>query len=266
MPPAISDDESASDDVPDMIPARGKAKANPEPEEDEPEAEPEAEDEDDGGEDEYRVEKILNHEFTKDGAVLYQIKWLGYEEESDMTLEPIENLDGAKEIVKAYHKKIGGEPVYEPPARSQRKKGRASGGGKRSASSAFAADSPVPTSNKKKGRKSNGVVDEPTPKRVLPPGSWDNDVLRVTSVVEETVPIKVDNKGREKDERELMGLLEWKDGMGKTQHKMKVLRQKAPQRLLDYYEQHLVFTQASDAVEDARALDTKMEEAEEEAY
>lgn len=36
-----------------------------------------------------------------------------------------------------------------------------------------------------------------------------------------------------------MGLLQWKDGPPKTQHKMKVLRQKVPQKLLDYYEQHL---------------------------
>ena len=74
-----------------MIPARGKAKADPEPVEDEPEAEEEEEEEEDGEEDEYRVEKILRHDYVN-GNLVYQIKWLGYEEESDMTWEPIENL------------------------------------------------------------------------------------------------------------------------------------------------------------------------------
>ena len=69
-----------------MIPARDKAKADSEPDEDE------VEDVDDGGEDEYRVEEILKHDFSKDGAVLYQIKWLGYNAASDLTWEPIENL------------------------------------------------------------------------------------------------------------------------------------------------------------------------------
>lgn len=85
-------------------------------------------------------------------------------------------------------------------------------------------------------------MDEEEPvaaKRDLLMGSWDDYVLRVTSIIEESVPIKVDSRGREKEEKELIGLLEWKDKGAKTQHKMKVLRKKVPQRLLDYYEQHL---------------------------
>ncbi|KAK4539904.1 hypothetical protein LTR36_009946 [Oleoguttula mirabilis] len=279
----VSDDESGSEGVPDMIPARGKAKADPEPAEAEAEEEEEEEEEEeDGGEDEYRVEKILKHDFQDDGTVVYQIKWLGYEDASDLTWEPTENIvTGAKEILKAYHKKIGGEPVYEaPPAKSSgKKKGdRAStGGGKRKASDAFAADSPAPTAvSKKKGRRSNGVAagadDEPG-KRVLPQGTWDTDVLRVTSIIEESVPVSGDTKGRgrEKESKELIGLLEWRDSAAKTQHKMKVLRQKVPQRLLDYYEQHLVFTHTADELKqqqqeeeeaeaEAEAEDARMEE------
>lgn len=73
-------------DGPDSVPAKGKipTKAT-EPEEDE-----EEDDEDD--EEEYRVEKILNHGFHDDGSALYQIKWLGYNDASDRTWEPIENL------------------------------------------------------------------------------------------------------------------------------------------------------------------------------
>ncbi|TKA69847.1 hypothetical protein B0A55_06732 [Friedmanniomyces simplex] len=233
MPPAISDDESDDVGVPDEIPAKA-AKAVAEPDEEEEEEE----EDDEEAEDEYRVEKILSHDFDK-GAVIYQIKWLGYENEEDLTWEPIENLDGAKDILKVYHKKIGGVP--EPPAKGSSKKGKGKSG-KRSASEAFDS-SPALTSSKKKtssGRRSNGVEAAEQTKRELPLGSWDDVVLRVTSIVEEAVPVKGAKAGVVTEKKELIGLLEWKkDGEKKTKHTMKVLRQKVPQRLLDYYEQHL---------------------------
>lgn len=140
--------------------------------------------------------------------------------------------EGAQDILKAYHKKIGGRP--EPKSS---KKASAKKGGKRSASQAH-LDSPVPASGgKKRGRKSdaNGTADAGP--RVLPQGSWDDHVLSVHSVLEELVEIKGGRAGDQK--KELIGLLHWKDNGPKTQHKMKVLRLKCPQRLLDYYEQHL---------------------------
>ncbi|KAI6879285.1 hypothetical protein KC359_g503 [Hortaea werneckii] len=279
MPPAISDHESGSeDDVPDQIPARLNKKATePTQEEDENEEE---EDED---EDEYRVEKIVKHDWLDDGTLVYQIKWQGYEDPGDMTWEPVENLEGAKDILQTYLKKIGGTP--EPPAPKTKRGGssaRKSGGGKRSASEAFAADSPAPdsSSSKKRGKgrpsKTNGTaVDDNTTetgKRALPPGTWDNDVLRVTSIIEESVPSTstTTSSARSKsaaaaaaagkESKELIGLLEWKDGGAKTQHKMKVLRQKVPQRLLDYYEQHLVFTDAGASNHDANKNEDEAEE------
>ncbi|GAB1731206.1 hypothetical protein NU195Hw_Modified_294t1 [Hortaea werneckii] len=276
MPPAISDHESGSeDDVPDQIPARVNKKATePTPEEDEDEN-----DEDDDDEDEYRVEKIVKHDWLDDGTLVYQIKWQGYEDPGDMTWEPVENLEGAKDILQTYLKKIGGTP--EPPAPKSKRGGgstrKSGGGGKRSASEAFATDSPAPASSSKKrgskGRpsKTNGTIDDnaETAKRALPPGTWDNDVLRVTSIIEESVPSTTTTSSARnksaangKESKELIGLLEWKDGGAKTQHKMKVLRQKVPQRLLDYYEQHLVFTDAGANQTDANNKDD--EEAEEE--
>ncbi|RMY67623.1 hypothetical protein D0862_15066 [Hortaea werneckii] len=262
MPPAISDHESGSeDDIPDQIPARVDKKAT-EPTQDEEEDD---NDEDEEDEDEYRVEKIVKHDWLDDGTLVYQIKWQGYEDPGDMTWEPVENLEGAKDILQTYLKKIGGTP--EPPAPKPKRGSstRKSGGGKRSASEAFATDSPAPaSSSKKRGKgkpnKTNGTLDDPaaaaaeTTKRALPPGTWDNDVLRVTSIIEESVPSTTSSSSARnksiaaatngKETKELIGLLEWKDGGAKTQHKMKVLRQKVPQRLLDYYEQHLVFTDA----------------------
>ena len=74
-------------EVPDSIPAKGKipTKADVEEEEDDDE-------EDDDEPEEYRVEKILKHDFLDDGTVVYQIKWLGYDKKADLTWEPIENL------------------------------------------------------------------------------------------------------------------------------------------------------------------------------
>ncbi|KAI7248251.1 hypothetical protein KC343_g1120 [Hortaea werneckii] len=273
MPPAISDHESGSeDDVPDQIPARVNQKAT------EPTQEEEEDDNEDDDEDEYRVEKIVKHDWLDDGTLVYQIKWQGYEDAGDMTWEPVENLEGAKDILQTYLKKIGGTP--EPPA-PKIKRGdstRKSGGGKRSASEAFATDSPAPaSSSKKRGSKgkatskTNGTADDAaeTAKRALPPGTWDNDVLRVTSIIEESVPsttsatsLARNKSAAGKESKELIGLLEWKDGGAKTQHKMKVLRQKVPQRLLDYYEQHLVFTDAGANQTDANDKDDGEAEAE----
>ncbi|KAK3073437.1 hypothetical protein LTR53_005015 [Teratosphaeriaceae sp. CCFEE 6253] len=239
MPPAISDDESDDVGVPEMIPAKFGKKAAVETEPEDGEGEDDDEEE---AEDEYRVEKILSHDFEKDGTVKYEIKWFGYDADEDLTWEPLENLDGAKDILKTYHAKIGGPP--ESPARSAKKGGK----GKRTASEAF-KDSPAPaSSSKKKGRKSNGTAEVPAdpPTRIMPLGSWDDHVLRVTSIVEEIIPSAKGAKGGEKEKKELTGLLDWNDGGPKTQHKMKVLRQKVPQRLLDYYEQHLVFTTDED--------------------
>lgn len=51
----------------------------------------EEEDDESGEEDEFQVEKILDHK-THRGAILYRIKWLGYEDVADETWEPEENL------------------------------------------------------------------------------------------------------------------------------------------------------------------------------
>ncbi|KAI7157442.1 hypothetical protein KC349_g5615 [Hortaea werneckii] len=276
MPPAISDHESGSeDDIPDQIPARVDKKATEPTQEDDDDDE---NDEDEDDEDEYRVEKIVKHDWLDDGTLVYQIKWQGYEDPGDMTWEPVENLEGAKDILQTYLKKIGGTP--EPPAPKPKRGGstRKSGGGKRSASEAFATESPAPASSSKKrgasskGRpsKANGTtVDDhtETTKRALPPGTWDNDVQRVTSIIEESAPSTTSSSARNKsaagngkETKELIGLLEWKDGGAKTQHKMKVLRQKVPQRLLDYYEQHLVFTDAGANNQTDTAANNKNEE------
>ncbi|KAF2485501.1 hypothetical protein BDY17DRAFT_293727 [Neohortaea acidophila] len=232
MPPALSDDDNESDG-PDMIPAKGEIPVNNEDANDDEEEEEEAaddvedddDDNDDESEEEYHVEKIVKHGFTDNDQTIYQIKWLGYDKKSDLTWEPLKNLENALEIVEAYHASIGGPP--QPP--SNKKKGAM---GKRSASAAF--DSPSANAGSaKKGRKSNGE------KRFTPPdGSWENHVARVASIVEEAYDITKPKSGV--PSKSLLVLMEWNDGH-KTTFPLETARRKCPQRLLDYYEQHLRF-------------------------
>ena len=149
--------------------------------------------------------------------------------------------ENAIDILEEYHNKIGGPPVYEP---APKKKGPKSG--KRSASAAFATESPaVEPSAKKRGRKSindaNAAPNGTPQAKKLPEGSWENQGQRVGSILEETDPEKVGKikgKGKTAGGPVLLGLLEWND-RAKTQHPLSVLRNKCPQKLLDYYEQHL---------------------------
>ena len=84
--------ESEGRDIPDSIPARGKIPTKAQ-EEDEVKDEGEEEGEDEEEEDEeFSVERIIKHDFSETGVVLYQVKWLGYEKKSDLTWEPVENL------------------------------------------------------------------------------------------------------------------------------------------------------------------------------
>lgn len=231
MPPSASDDESDSAGVPEMIPARVTSEVDAQPQEDE--------DDEEIGEDEYHVEKILTHGFSDEGVVLYQIKWLGYEDEADLTWEPVENLEGSRDLLNAYHAKIGGTP--QPQTRKRRRSGRANNSGTKRRASEAARDSPVTKKRRsvENGGSTNGIeedIDVPA-KRQLPIGSWEDHVLRVTSVLEETTATNGGQFGKE--QKELVGILEWKNAGPKTQHKLKILRQKAPQKLLDYLLSHL---------------------------
>jgi chromobox protein 1 len=96
----LSDDESMSDgvDVPEVVPAKaakgnakgkgkGKAPAKPASEDEQEDGS-----DDEEAEDEYSVDKIIEHRFERGGVVKYKVKWLGYEDEADMTWEPAANL------------------------------------------------------------------------------------------------------------------------------------------------------------------------------
>ncbi|KAF2124086.1 hypothetical protein P153DRAFT_144384 [Dothidotthia symphoricarpi CBS 119687] len=212
MPPALSDVESSGDE---QVPAQKKtkqAKAQPDPVEEEEEDE----EEDDGSvaEDEYVVEEILKHRFTKDGELELDVKWVGYDDPKDRTWEPESNLSGAIDILEAYFTKIKGRP--EPKAGGAKRKGRPS--------AVKSEPAETPTASAKRAKK------EWSP----PPGSWEHDVSHIDTV-EESFDNKAGTMGR-------FAYLVW-NNQRKTYHPLKHVYQKCPQKMLLYYESHLVFTQ-----------------------
>ncbi|CZT20425.1 uncharacterized protein RCC_06285 [Ramularia collo-cygni] len=229
MPPAVSDIEDSDADMIDEIPAK-KSKAAPVADEDE-----EGDDES-GEEDEYQVEKILDHKTVK-GGILYRIKWLGYDDEADETWEPEENLTGALEILRAYHIQVGGTP--QPTSKSSAKKASTSttkGKGKRAASAE--EDSPAPA-KKGRGRKSEGATNG-TDAWSPPDGLWEDAITEISAIIEDEPAEGAMIVKAKKNPKKLNGLVLWNNGR-KTQHKMDLLRLKCPQKLLDYYECHLNF-------------------------
>lgn len=129
----------------------------------------------------------------------------------------------ATAILTSYHRSIGGAP--EAPAKGK-------GMGKRAASTSNVNS---PASGKKRSRKSdtNGTTD----KGELPLGLWE-DLCTVAAIIEEQDMPNASSTKKKKDDKNLLGMIQWHDGR-KTQHAMSSLRQKCPQRVLDYYESHL---------------------------
>ncbi|KAF2680844.1 hypothetical protein K458DRAFT_421170 [Lentithecium fluviatile CBS 122367] len=210
MPPALSDEEASASSGDEQIPAEKPTKASkakaPVEEEDE-----EAED-DDEGEDEYVVEKIVGHKLQK-GTIIYDVKWQGYDDPLDRTWEPESNLDGAKDVLNEYFEEIGGRPEA-----GKKRKGR------KSAADASAA----PVTNKRLKKEK-----EWSP----PPGSWEHDVNYVDTVEEQRDPTT--------GKQARYAYLVWNNHK-KTQHPLSHVYQKCPQKMLEYYESHLVFSTNDD--------------------
>ncbi|KAH7070033.1 hypothetical protein FB567DRAFT_218348 [Paraphoma chrysanthemicola] len=206
MPPALSDPESSSDE---QIPAQKKGKQPAVQQESEGEEE---EDEDEEGPDEYVVEKILGHKFTK-GELVFDVKWQGYDDPKDRTWEPEANMGGAVDVLAEYFEEIGGRPE---PKGGQKRKGRPSG---------VKSESGTPASSIKRVKQEKAWSP--------PPGSWEHEVDHIDTV-EQSLDPKTGELG-------LFAYLIWKNER-KTQHPLKHVYQKCPQKMLLYYESHLVFT------------------------
>ncbi|KAF2205347.1 hypothetical protein GQ43DRAFT_437069 [Delitschia confertaspora ATCC 74209] len=222
MPPAVSGHEDENSSGEEEINFRD----NDSPAED---VEDKENDEDgDGEEDEYVVEKILSHAFNDDGLCLYEVKWLGYEKKSDRTWEPEDNLSGAVEVLKEYFDSIGGRP--EPGQPKSKKRSRKSRGAE--------SESATPAQATKRAKREK----EWSP----PPGSWENDVTEIETVDERL--------NEETGEMSRWGYVSWRNG-NHTQHPLEIIYRKCPQKMLRYYESHLVFTHQKADPKDDEDLD-----------
>jgi chromobox protein 1 len=114
--------------------------------------------------------------------------------------------EGALDILHEYWEEIGGRPE---PGKGKKRKGRKSTGAEES-------ETGTPAATTKRPKKE--VEWSP------PPGSWENEVEYVDTVVEE--------------EGVRYALLIW-NNQKKTQHPLHHVYQKCPQKMLQYYESHL---------------------------
>ncbi|KAK7185804.1 uncharacterized protein CC84DRAFT_1222471 [Paraphaeosphaeria sporulosa] len=170
----------------------------------------EEEEEESNEEEEYVVEGIVAHKTVK-GKVLYHVKWQGYDDPADMTWEGEDNLEGV-EALDEYHTLIGGRPVP-----GKKRKGRKSG---------VETESSTPVAAKRMKKEKEWAP---------PPGSWEDEVDHVDTVEQRVNP--------KTGENEKFGYLVWSNQI-KTQHPLPLIFKKCPQRMLTYFEQHLVFNQA----------------------
>ncbi|KUJ12449.1 uncharacterized protein LY89DRAFT_623618 [Mollisia scopiformis] len=249
MPPQIYDEEASDyisdaeeDPAPEPVKVkqekRGKTKTRieePEPEESlMVESENAEEDEDEEiGEDEYVVEKITSHAIDESGVLRFQVKWEGYDNKEDRTWEPEDNLlETAEKMVNEYLASVGGRDqiftqweekkaeLAEP--KKGKKRGRASSG----------VD--TPTNGSKRGRKPKyeHPLDTTPPASASraefqpPTGNWENEVGAIDAF--------------EGTDGKPMVFITWKTGQ-KSQHPLAQVYKRCPQKMLQFYERHLVF-------------------------
>lgn len=210
--------------------------------------EAEEDDDDEENEEVYVVEAILDHRADfEDGMMRYQVKWKGYEKKSERTWETEDNFVGARDILEAYWQKLGGKPASNSSKAVSKKRARKSAGGSET------PDSTVVKKQRKSGsRKSkdaSAMDDEKTPE---PPtgftdvgndnwkapkpssGAWDNHVQTVDTIEKD-------------DQGELWAYLVWNDKNDdgrfyRSKARLTTCNKACPQRMLQFYEKHVVFT------------------------
>lgn len=243
MPPAISDHEEPSDsELKSSVKKSGRSKkaaAYKEPEpiyeelddedaqlDDAVEDEEVDDDEANSGEDIYVVEKILSHMIGKDGQPLYQVKWEGYDDKTDLTWEPEENLtENATDILSEYLRSIGGrEQLFQNPAKALK--------GKKRGRLNSAVSTPQPSNNNKRSKRNGSHAGDSEPPASVttakwkpPAGSWEDHIAQLDACEDE-------------ESGKLMVYLTWKNGQ-KTQHETSIIYARCPQKMLQFYERHV---------------------------
>lgn len=194
-------------------------------------------DEEDSGvpDNEFVVEKILKH-FVDDatGELQFKIKWEGYEKKSDITWEPEENLESASKLLNEYLKSVGGKDLIladwaEKKALAEStKKGK-----KRGRSSTCSVNNSVKRTRKsiKHPASTSPPASAIAAKFEPPSGSWEEDVIAIDAC-EGTLG-------------NVIVYLTWKGGH-KSQHPLPQIYKRCPQKMLKFYEDHLVFKKTED--------------------
>ncbi|KAL4785235.1 hypothetical protein BJX76DRAFT_185711 [Aspergillus varians] len=224
MPPPVADltdDESTGESIP-----YAEVEDNKNGVEDSNDAD--ADEDEDEGEDIYVVERIMGHSFKADGTLLLQVKWQGYEDPKDQTVEPEENLIGAKDVLQEYFKILGGRPE-KPQPKKRKSMGRPPKTAKEEKPEpkrrrrSRAADNEETDAGEDKQEKEK---DSQAPDWVPKSKNWEKEVNNVDTIV------------READG--LVAYLHWKNGK-KSKVSIETCYQKCPLMMLKFYEQHLVF-------------------------
>ncbi|KAK4111433.1 hypothetical protein N656DRAFT_790496 [Canariomyces notabilis] len=237
MPPAFSDEEASDKEVDQRSSATksGWGRKLVQYKVEDPEEEDVVQGDDkngDAGEDEegdegddevYVVEKIMSHMIDKSGKPLFEVKWEGYEKKSDRTWEPEENLiENASEALNEYLESIGGREALireTEQALKTKKRGRPS-----------SSSTPQPGSKRSKRNGDHPADSEPPLSARAatwkpPPGSWEDHIAQLDACEDE-------------ESGKLMVYLTWKNGH-KTCHETGVIYQRAPQKMLQFYERHI---------------------------
>ncbi|KAL5357427.1 hypothetical protein BJX96DRAFT_16043 [Aspergillus floccosus] len=224
MPPPlgeVSDDESTGSSIPYND---AEEQQNLKDEDDDDDIKDEDEDEDEGV---YVVEKIVGHEFAKNGKLLLQVKWKGYDDPADMTMEPEENLlEGAKELVEDYYTLLGGRPQ-----KTQGRKRKSMGAAKQKPDTAEpkkrrkSQPSAADTASTAGTIASHDDVPDWVPKKVK---NWESYVVGVDTII------------RDPETQSLIAYLHWTNGK-KSKVSISTCYDKCPRKMLEFYEKHLVF-------------------------
>lgn len=221
MPPPVenlSDDESTGESIP----------YNDAKEDHKSDAENQEDNDDEDEEDEegvYIVEEILGHDFAKNGNLLLQVKWKGYDDPADQTMEPEENLlEGAKDLVEEYYRTQGGRPEKPRP-----RKRKSMTGPKQTPEKAE-------PKRRRKSRADNatetpGEDDTELPEWVPRSKNWENEIQNIDTIL------------REPGTSNLIAYLHWKNGK-KSKVSLETCYDKCPKKMLKFYEEHLVFKEA----------------------
>lgn len=193
-------------------------------------------DKDEPGKDEYFVEAITGHRVDDTSTIEYNVKWEGYEKKSDKTWEPEAHLETVPEILEEYLRKVGGKDKILQQWRAPKKP--AGGNGKKRCRAS--TPSPANRTPAGKGRKNGSRPASSTPQAGVkdvefkqPTSSWENEVVGIDACEGSAGGVVV--------------YLTWKGGQ-KSQHLLAQVYKRCPQKMLKFYESHLVFRKNHEAV------------------